>query len=49
METDSKLGEILKANNFGTFPLVNGEPVKFINKRVILSDLLLRKLTLVAI
>lgn len=48
METDSKLGEILKANNFGPFPLGNGEPVKFINKRVTLSALFLRKLPLMA-
>lgn len=48
METDSKLGEILKVSNFGSFPLGNGEPVKCINKRVTLSDLFLRKLTLMA-
>lgn len=49
METDSKLGEILRANNFGPLPLGNEEPVKFINKRVTLSDLFLRNLTLVTI
>lgn len=41
----AKLGAILKANKLSLFPLGNGDPEGFINRRVTQSDLLLRKLT----
>lgn len=49
METDSKLGEILKAKKFGPFPLGDGGPVRCISRRVTPTGLFPRKLTLMAI
>lgn len=45
METDAKLGEIVKANKPSLFPLGNGEPARFRKRRMMPSDLFLRKVT----
>lgn len=44
-----KLSEILKASKFGLVPLGHGDSARFINRRVLPSDLCLMKLTLIAV